>query len=200
MCSGCSGFSDSIQVVEALKADHPDSTSELPAGFCVHTKCLSIVANELSDYERQHSNNTTTEFEHFIHSEVMSHDMCICVKRWNNVSRFIVIVPEDDAFTEDTTQHATCTFRQFGSDFVIDCDSVRCRRGKHKKLKNVVSQTDVCCHLRAALAARPEGSNVDDNIVMRNEEEDDDIDDKENCECNMYKFRFFFLVTHSLSH
>ncbi len=64
---------------------------------------------------------------------------------------FLVLAPQDDARCEGVDRHSVCTISRAVSSNSVSCTSVRCRRGKNKKLANVSDISSLCCHLRALL-------------------------------------------------
>ncbi len=192
-CVGCSGYYDSLQMLQNSQAS-TDSLL-LAGGCCVHTRSMDTIMRVVLAHEPF---APTTAFDYFVQKEMSSPIMTLQVRQWNNTSRYLVVVSQQQAFKEDTTRHTTCTFRKFGSDYVVNCENVRCRRGKHKNLKNIVQEGDVCCHLRQILASTTEFSNPTHSLHLNSDDEDPFVDGT--CAVNLVKYTasFMFKSTFSL--
>jgi hypothetical protein len=147
-CIGCSGFSDSLNLIV-----NTDGQTHM-SGWCVHVLSIPMVFSTLLESKQATSEYTAmSAFNKFVVTEdqLQSSKACTEIKNQSHFTRYLVMVTDIEAMGEATTRHSTCTLRKHSIKSTVHCDSVRCKRGKNKSIKNIKNQTDVCCHLRILL-------------------------------------------------
>ena len=181
-CVGCQGFSDSL----ALITSSLDKTRT--TGWCVHVLSIAKVFSTLVKSKESSSaqsnpieSTAMSAFQKFVIAEENSQHLTPCkeIRSHSNYLRYLIMVNEIDAISENTNMHATCTLRKHTQKSSVHCDSVRCEKGKNKSIKYIKNPNDVCCHLRTLMAYIAKTTPVHTLLIDQQRTYDDD-DDNDN--------------------
>ena len=178
-CVGCSSFSDSLRCLSSLP--QTQSTS----GWCVHVLSISDVLSAVQHSENSSYSSSTINLSAFklfvINQQSQQQKSHVTVlKAFKRSTKYLVCVDHDESLSEDTSCHAVCILKRSQSFETVHCDSVKCKRGKNKCVKNIKQETDVCCHLRLLLAQIRE-QNVQTELLLSSDSPDfDNGDDEQN--------------------
>ena len=179
-CIGCPGFSDSLNML--VSSLDPKRAS----GWCVHVLSIGIVFSTLLKIKQSDSAQTSVQgssawsaFQRFAIAEESSQFSTPCkeIRTRSGCTRYLVMVSDIEAMSEDTNRHATCSVKRQNMKSSVHCDSVRCKKGKNKAIKNIKDTGDVCCHLRTLMAYITSTNPIQSILVDRNASTDDEGDD-----------------------
>jgi hypothetical protein len=142
VCVGCTGYADSILYVS--EKDGCASLDQL--GWCVHTCCSSTVLKVVLEQE-QHS----YLFVSFIASQLRNNQSVTVIRETPAFVKYLVFANEDSAYDNDVPGFSVCIVRAAKKRRFITCRDVRCKKGKNKRMENIIKAAQVCCHLQVLL-------------------------------------------------
>ncbi len=163
-CQGCSGLCESLLLVD-------ESRREQSKGWCVHTMSVPDVVSVLTLDSAADLRGSA--FQQFVKRECSSKQPCECILLCKHMprSRFLVITTTEDARSENVPRHSVCTLTQAANSWSVHCNSVLCKRGKNKLIKNIKSVNDVCCHIRKVVSRSADAASTAE-ISMDDQQEE----------------------------
>jgi hypothetical protein len=137
-CVGCRAYSDSLQL------SYEQQDDSCAAGWCVHT----AIAPQVVLAYLQLSKSDGSSFCRYLSQELSTSSTYVAVTQHGIHKSYLVFASIEDAACERVQSHSVCTITQNPGSVYVNCDSVRCRRGKNKNLSNLSTFDSLCCHLR----------------------------------------------------
>lgn len=162
-CLGCSGFCESLLIIDQSRESNAN-------GWCVHSLSIPAIMSTLTNSNIQ--DESTSAFVQFVKLECAStlSSECTLLTRHLPRSRYLVITTVEEARADGVPRHSVCTQTQVANSWSVHCNSVKCKRGKNKMIKNIKSVDDVCCHIRKLLSRSDPTTSAD--IALDNEDEE----------------------------
>ncbi len=163
VCVGCTGFADSI----IYTSENSETLSTMSgSGWCVHTSCARVVLQAT-----QSQRILDDSFSTYVASQ------CACAEKVTKLSeslstiKYLVFAEPESSFRDCVTTHSICVVRTQKKRKTITCRDVRCKKGKSKRLDNITSAFQVCCHLQQLLTCL--GFKEKDDIDFSSSSDDD---------------------------
>lgn len=155
-CNGCPCFADSILYLDQMQRD-TDSSSNC-YGWCVHTACASIIAKHRVNYDKASTSPTipnqqfSDAFEAYVAQQSILSCAVTLLHKSASYARYLVVVDAEESFRARVSVFSTCIVRHLAGHKYVHCRDIRCCKGKRKRVLNITSPSDVCCHLQSLLS------------------------------------------------
>jgi hypothetical protein len=174
-CEGCLAFADSKMIADSEQTDFH--------GCCVHSLTLPLLLSVFPDEHQDNHNfeNNQSVLQEYLRSELESAISTILVKKWGHYTRYLVSIPHTTSVEESVPRFSTCTVLVTGRSHSLHCDSVKCKRGKNKKIPQITDDSDICCHLKELMTVLREDAQMPDSFACGND--DPMYDNSGNCSC-----------------
>ena len=163
VCVGCTGFADSI----IYTSENSETLSTMSgSGWCVHTSCARVVLQAT-----QSQPILDDSFSTYVASQCASTEKVTKLRESLSTIKYLVFAEPESSFRDSVTTHSICVVRTQKKRKTITCRDVRCKKGKSKRLDNITSAFQVCCHLQQLLTCL--GFNEKDDIDFSTSSDDD---------------------------